>query len=368
MKKIVAGLAFLLLLIPAFAGFGQAQPKGPQGPLSVIVAPVVSRDFSDRMEALGTTKANETVDVTANVTENVSEIFFEDGQQVKKGDVLLTLEKNEEEANLAAAQAMLDERKASYKRAQGLEKQQALSTATLEERQALLRQTEGDIEAIRSRVADRVIVAPFDGVLGLRQVSPGTMVRPGDVMTTIDDLSRIKVDFEVPSVFLNDMRPGLPVEGRVDAFGDRVFSGQVGMVGTQVNPATRTVTVRAILPNPDGALKPGLLMSVVLYKNPRQALVVPEEALLQKVDKFFVFAVEDRDGKTLAVQKQVVIGGRIPGFAEIVSGLAERDKVIVHGTMNAQDGQEISVRAEDKGGESLEKLLDASTPAAGNGP
>ncbi|MBZ0221372.1 MAG: efflux RND transporter periplasmic adaptor subunit [Candidatus Methylomirabilis sp.] len=336
--------------------------KGAPSALPVIVAPVQKLEFADMVEALGTTRANETVTITAVVAGPVTEIKFEDGERVAKGDVLLMIEKSEEEANLKAARALLEERTASYKRAQGLEKQQALSTATLKERQALLRQIEGEIEAIQSRINDRVIKAPFDGVLGLRNVSPGALVRPGDVITTLDDLSRIKVDFDVPSVFLRDIRPGLRVEGRVEAFGDKAFKGEVSMVGTQVDPVTRTVRVRAILPNPDGVLRPGLLMSIVLFKNPRQALLVPEKALVQRESKFFVFAAGSKDGKPVAVQKPVSIGSRVPGKVEITSGLKEGERVIVHGLMQVRNGQEITVRAVDEGGQSLDELLKQRKP------
>lgn len=350
-------LFFTLSSLPAAGGAHAAEPKAAPSGLPVIVAPAQKTDFADMVEALGTTRANETVTITAVVAGPVTEIKFEDGERVAKGDVLLTLEKSEEEANLKSARALLEERTASYRRAQDLERQQALSTATLKERQALLRQIEGEIEAIQSRINDRIIRAPFDGILGLRNVSPGALVRPGDAITTLDDLSRIKVDFDVPSVFLKDIRPGLRVEGRVEAFGDNVFRGEVSTVGTQVDPVTRTVRVRAVLPNPDGVLKPGLLMSIVLFKNPRQALLVPEKALVQRESKFFVFAAASRDGKPVAVQKQVSIGSRVPGRVEITSGLKEGERVIVHGLMQVRNGQEISVRAVDEGGQSLDELL-----------
>ena len=356
----IAGVVFILGIAGA-----HAQPNGKQGPTPVIVAPVVERAFADRVEALGTTKAYETVSITANVTETVSAIRFEDGQQVTKGDVLVVLEKSEEEADLNAAQALLDERMASYKRAQGLEKQQALSTAILEERQALLRQIEGNIDAIKSRINDRVIKAPFDGILGLRQVSPGTLVRPGDIITTIDDLGRIKVDFDVPSVYLKNLNPGLKIEGRVEAFGDQIFEGTVTTVSTQVDPVTRTVTVRAVLPNPEHVLKPGLLMSITLFQNPRLVLMVPEEALTQRENKFFAFVISTANGPPMAVERQVTIGTRIPGDVEIVSGLTKGDQVIVHGTMSVRNGQPVTIQAIEDDNQSLNTLIGPARPPAG---
>lgn len=344
-----------LVLVISFVFFTSANANTP---IQVMTAPVKQVDsFADVVEALGTTKSNESVAISANVTETVNQIFFDDGQLIKRGEVLLTLEKSEEEADLKAAKALLDERTASYKRALSLQKQQALSTATLEERLALLSQTEGAIEAIQSRINDRIIKAPFDGVLGFRNVSPGTLVRPGDLITTIDDLSRIKVDFDIPSVFLAAIRPGLKVEGRIEAFGKRKFEGEVSTVNTQVDPITRTMKVRAILPNPDLLIKPGLLMSITLMKSPRSALLIPEEAILQRQDRFYVYKVEQQDGKTLAREIQVLPGSRIPGQIEITEGLNADDQVIVHGLMQVRPDQEVSIRAVEKTDTPLKELL-----------
>lgn len=357
MKKMTLRLlAVVLLLFPAI---GWAQQGRPQAQTQqVIVAPVAQQEFSDTVEALGTTRANETVSITANVTEIVSEIHFEDGQHVKKGDVLVVLDKSEEEADLKAAKAQLSERKSSYNRAKGLESQQALSTAVLQERQAALRQIEGEIAAIEARIGDRTIRAPFDGVLGLRNVSLGTLVRPGELITTIDDLSLMKVDFDVPSLFLNELKPGLSIAGHVEAFGDRDFAGQVSTVGTQVDPVTRTVTVRAVLPNPDEALKPGLLMTIQLHKNERSALVVPEAALVQRDSRVLAYVVEESEGKTVARMRELQIGNRLPGKAEVISGLAEGDRVITHGAENLSDGKEVVIKAEQAQGQTLQELLD----------
>lgn len=355
MKKLtLVALAAIVLLPPAV--WAQGRPQAQQAP-QVIVASVTQREFSDTVEALGTTRANETVRITANVTEIVTEIHFEDGQHVKKGDVLIVLDKSEEEADLKAAKAQLTERKSAYDRARGLESQQALSRATLQERQAALRQVEGEIAAIEARIGDRTIRAPFDGVLGLRNVSLGALVRPGDLVTTIDDLSQIKVDFDVPSLFLNDLRPGLEITGHVEAFGDRSFSGQVNTVGTQVDPVTRTVTVRAVLPNPDETLKPGLLMTIGLHKNVRQAIVVPEAALVQRDSRVLVLVVEEAEGKTVARMREIRIGSRIPGAAEVTAGLAEGDRVVTHGAEGLSDGQAVVIRGEQKPGQPLQELL-----------
>lgn len=323
------------------------QPAGPVRALPVVVAPVeVVEDFADLMEALGTARANESVRVTANVTETVDTLFFDDGDEVKRGQILVRLRQDEEAAALKAAQSRLDERKAAFSRAQELEKQQALSTATLEEREALLRQIEGEVEVIRSLIGDRVIRAPFDGVLGLREISEGALVRPGDLITTIDDLSGIKLDFEAPAIFLSALRPGLIIEARSDSYPGLTFDGTVRTVNSRVDPTTRTVTVRAFLPNEEGLLRPGMLLSVRLEKNPRPAQLIPEGAVVQQGKKSRVYRVAERDGVTTAELTEVRTGSRVPGKVEILEGLEADDRVIVHGLMQVRDGAALRVLGE----------------------
>src|SRR5690606_19298940 len=136
-------------------------------------------------------------------------------------------------------------------------------------------------------------------------------------ITTIDDLSKIKIDFDVAAVFLSTLKPGLPILGKVDAFGDHEFNGEVQTVNTQVDPVTRTVTVRAVMPNPDHVLKPGLLMTITLLKNQREALLIPEEALVKRGEENFVYVPEEEEGRTVARQRRVTIGGRQPGVIEV---------------------------------------------------
>ncbi len=352
-------ILFLLVMISTICAVStqiMAQ-KGPQGPTAVIVSPAARQAFSDRVEALGTTKANETVVITPDTSEKVHEIHFEDGQQVKKGDLLVTLDKGEEDANLKASEAMLSESRSSYSRAQNLQNNSALSKGALQERLASLRQSEAAVESMKARIDELTITAPFDGILGLREVSVGALVQPGDIITTIDDLSQIKVDFDVPSVFLSTLKPGLPIVGQVEAFGDREFKGKVHTINTQVDPITRTVKVRAIVPNEDLVLKPGLLMSITLLKNPRDALLIPEESLLKRGEKNFVYlAIKDGD-KIIAKQQEITIGGRKPGSIEVLSGLKDGDQLVSHGTVKISDGAEISIRAVETGNAPLDTLL-----------
>lgn len=362
MTKLLYLGAFLAVFALGGTSFAQ---RGPQGPVQVIAAPTKMQDFADRIEALGTARANETVIITADTSEKVTEIHFEDGQEVKQGDLLITLDKGEEDAALRAAEAELSEAQSAYKRAKDLQQTSALSKATLQERLATLQQSKAAIEAIKAQIDKRAISAPFDGILGLREVSVGTLVQPGDTITTIDDLTHIKVDFDVPSVYLPTLKPGLPIIGKVEAYGNEAFNGEVQTVNTQVDPVTRTVRVRAVLPNPDVKLKPGLLMTITLLKDKREALLIPEEALVKRGEKNFVFVVSEKDGKTIAAQREISIGGRQPGVIEVTSGLDDGDMVVNHGTVKISDGAEISVRATEDEDTPLDELLKQNQPASG---
>lgn len=346
-------------------GVGAEAQKGPpKGPTEVITAIVSVQDFADSVEALGTTKANETIVITADTAEKVTAIHFQDGQTVKQGDLLITLDKGEEEAALNAALASLAEAEAAYERARTLQDNNALSKGTLQERLATLKQNQASVEEIKSRIEKRDIKAPFDGMLGLREVSIGALVQPGAEITTLDDLSQIKVDFDVPAVYLSSLKPGMPVTGIVQAFPGRVFTGEVRTVNTQVDPVTRTVTVRAVMPNTDGVLRPGLLMSVTLLKDTRKALLMPEESLIKRGAGNFVYVVTEAEGKTLAKQTAIEIGARRPGVIEVLSGLNPGDQIVTDGVVKINDGAEITVRAVGDSQTPLSEMLKPQDNAA----
>lgn len=348
--------ALLLCFVLTLPAHSQPSQKENMA-LAVIATPVVKSDFSDTVEALGTIKANETVVITADTSGKATDIFFEDGQEVHKDDILLIIDKTEEEAALRAAQAQLAEAQSSYDRATNLQKTSALSKATLQERVAQLERARAEIQAIEARIDKRVITAPFDGILGLREVSIGALIQPGDVITTIDDLSQMKVDFDVPTVFLSTLKSGMQIVGKVDAYEGQEFIGQVQTINSQIDPVTRTVKIRAIMPNPDKLLRPGLLITINLLRNERQALLIPEESLLKRSDKNYVFVITNKDGKQIATQREITIGTREPGTIEVLSGLNEGENIISHGLIKVRDGMEVTIRATETDDQPLDQLL-----------
>jgi membrane fusion protein (multidrug efflux system) len=307
------------------------------------------------VEALGTLKARESVVISANVTETVSAIWFDDGQRVQKGDLLVEMTSAEEHALIAEGRARVAEAKRQFDRVQSLAGQRSAAQSLLDTSRRDLDTARAALVAIESRLADRLIKAPFDGVLGLRHISVGALVQPANPIATLDDVSAMKLDFTVPSLYLADLKPGLAVTARAREYGDRSFSGTVSGVDSRIDPVTRSLAVRALIPNPDGRLKPGLLMQVVLSRNPRDALVVPESALLQQGQDHFVMRVTDTN---TAERVQVRIGARRPGEVEVTQGLKAGDPVITHGGDKVRPGERVAVRMDD-GTASLKDLLGA---------
>jgi membrane fusion protein (multidrug efflux system) len=336
-----------------------SQESAPPKPVPVIATEVQAAPFADRLEALGTLKANESVSITANVTDTVSEVRFDDGQRVRRGDILVEMTNVEEQALIEEARARVAEAERQYDRVKSLAGQRSAAESLLDERLRDLEIARAMRAAIESRLADRQIRAPFDGVLGLRNISAGALVEPGDLITTLDDLTTMKLDFSVPSVFLAELAPGLAIEAKASAFPDRVFEGKVSGVDSRIDPVTRSVQVRALIPNPEARLKPGLLMTVELLRSPRQALVIPESAVLAQGRDHFVVRVGEGDK---AERVKVVLGGRRPGEAEIVSGLQAGDLVITHGNDKVRPGQPVAVQIDD-GTRTIKELLGARAPA-----
>lgn len=352
----------LAVLVPLALLVGPGPPAQGQGrgdrsgePPAVIVAPVRAATVADRVEALGTARADESVDVTTDVTEKVVEIRFEDGQEVATGDVLVVLDQQEERADLAAARAVQEEARLAFTRIETLQSEQVAAMSELDARRAALQSAEAQIEVVRSRMAARTIRAPFDGVVGLRNVSVGALVRPGDVITTLDALDPMKIDFTVPTAHLEALRPGMAIEARSAALSGRVFEGRVTSVGTQADPVTRSVTVRAVVPNPEHALKPGLLLTVAIDKNARESLVVPEEAVVPRGSGHHVLVVSE-EGEV--ARRQVRLGARRAGEVEIREGLEAGERVVTHGAVQVRPGQTVRIRAVQDEGRSLAEILD----------
>lgn len=329
-----------LVLALAVAGCSEGSSGGPQAPrATVTTALVAEKPWSDTIEALGTARANESVMITAKVTETVVRVNFEDGDLVEAGSVLVDLSGRAEVAGLAEAAAAYREAQRLYQRQQQLTEQQLIPASQLDTQRAAMESARARLDATRARLEDRVISAPFAGVLGFRQVSPGTLVTPGTTIASLDDVSVIKLDFAVPETFLAALSAGQVITARSAAWPDRDFSGRVTSVDSRVDPVTRAVTVRAEMPNPDRELRPGMLLTVKVFRPERQALVVPEISVTQVARSAHVFRVK---GDDTVEQVPVKLGARRSGEVEVLEGVAAGDRIVVDGTVKLRQGMRIT--------------------------
>lgn len=366
MAKRTWARALLLLaavsVTAATAGTAGAQGR-PTGPTPVIVQEIVRGPFADRIEALGTLRPNESVDITSSVTERITAVNFEDGDWVDPGQVLIELEAAEETAQVVEARSTLVEAEAQFERSRELEERGASTGRDLDERRRALETARARLAAAESRLEDRVIRAPFEGRMGLRNVSVGAIVESAEPIASLFDDRVMKLDFSVPSTFLPTLRPGLRIRAQARAFGDTPFEGEVASLDNRIDPVTRSILVRARIPNPDGRLRAGLLMGVELFKAERDAVIAPESALIPSGEGQSVLLVAERDDGSLVAERRMVrIGGRRPGEVEIVEGLAPGDLVITHGSLRVRPGAPVTIRAVETGAEPLPRLL-TQTPA-----
>jgi len=328
-------LALFTFLSPAWA----QSPASVAIP-GVIVEKVQLRSFPLSAEALGNARANESIEVRAEITAAITAIRFAEGELVEQGTVLVELENAEQLADLAAAKAALVESSSQLNRSEELFKSKLVSASQMEQLRAKQEADLAAVHAAESRLEQTIIRAPFNGRLGLRRVSLGSVVDTDTVITTLDDSSRIKLDFDVPEVFIASLEPGLGVSARSAAWPEARFEGVVSTIDTRVDPISRTIAVRAILPNAEGRLRPGMFLTVSLLKEDVQSLVIPEEAIVPERSKQFVFVVGEND---VAEMREVKTGRRRPGEIEILQGLEEGERVITEGSIKTRDGQTVRI-------------------------
>ncbi|MDX1455455.1 MAG: efflux RND transporter periplasmic adaptor subunit [Gammaproteobacteria bacterium] len=335
-------LGLVLVLLAGVGGCDQAATDRDYRSRTIpVITETASRsEISDRIEAVGTTNARESIDITARVSNVVTRIGFEESSRVDAGQVLVELESSEARANLAAAQADLVDLQTQLKRSEELIQSRAVSVSQVDQQRAQVEAARARVEASQAALRDHTLRAPFAGKVGLRQVSVGSLVSPGDIITTLDDISAMQLDFAVPESYLAALENGLPISARTTAYPDEVFTGTVVAVGSRVDPVTRTVTVRAKVPNVDARLRPGMFMTVVLEKNPRESIVVPEQAIVPEDRSKYVYIV---DGDTV-MRREVTLGTRQPGSVEIVAGLEAGEEFVTEGTQSLRDGSVIERR------------------------
>lgn len=332
----------LLLLLSACGAKEEGRNKEGGPPATVTVITVKAEPWRDSIEAIGTVKARESVVISAKQSERVAAVRFESGQRVTKGQVLIELDSGTVKAELSESRSNLADLETQVTRLQSLQSRQLIAQSQFDTIVASRNAARARVQASTERLNDRIIRAPFSGVLGLRQVSQGQYVNAGFAMVNLDDLDHMWVDFPVPESLLSKLKTGMTLNLQADAFPERTFNAQVASIDSRIDVATRAIMVRAGIENSDGLVRPGMLMRVSLQQEEIDAIVVPELALQQVGNRTFVFIAAE-DGT--AISRDVSIGSRRDGNATVIKGLLAGDKVVLDGTSKLRDGQKIKVVA-----------------------
>ncbi len=307
--------------------------------VAVKVVTAKQDEFKDVIEALGNVRANEQVLITSQYADIVDEIRFTDGQIVKQGDILVRFENQEEQARVKELEANLAESVAQLNRFQDLFKKKATSKSQVDEQEAKTKAISAQLLSAKSKLSALTLAAPFDGVLGFREISVGSYVKSGDVITSLDDLSVVKVDFSIPERFFTTIKIGQNISADNTAYKDESFTGQVTSVDPRIDSVTRMVKVRAEIKNTDFKLRPGMLLTIEVERKVDSVLQIPESAIIPIEDKHYVFVIADG----VAVRKEIEVGRRKPGIAEVLGGLKANDSVVIEGALKLREGSKVNV-------------------------
>jgi membrane fusion protein (multidrug efflux system) len=311
----------------------------------VEIAAAEAGTMRERIEAVGSTLARQAVDIVSLTSGRVAEIAFSPGVPVETGAVLVRLDDAAERAAVAEAEAGLREAELALDRARKLRANNTVAQATVDELEAAYLGASARVDAARKQLADRTVTAPFAGVVGIRRVDVGARVDDETVLTTLDDLAEVEIEFSVPEIFFAQVRPGQTVTATSSAFPGRTFTGRIATIDSRIGEVSRAFLVRAVIPNPDLVLPSGMFMHVEVVLEERPAVLIPEEAVIAEGDNTFVFTVRDQH----AERRPVRLGKRIAGTVEVLEGLAAGEPVVRAGTQRLRDGAEVRLPDEAEG-------------------
>jgi membrane fusion protein (multidrug efflux system) len=341
----------ILLLAATLAACSGSAGKqaGDRAPPLVTAEAATPMTFADRIDAVGTARANEQVTLSAPVTERIVRLNFDDGSFVRSGQIVAVLRQAEQTAELSEANARTREAQQQLQRIGALKDRGFATRSNYDTQVAAAAQARAQAQQVQAQIGDRVIRAPFSGWVSLRTISVGAIASQGTEIATVSDLSTIKLDFTVPETMLAAIREGLPIDARAAAYPDRPFHGTIRTIDPVIDPNTRAVTVRALLPNPDRMLRPGMMMRVAIQSSTRNALSVPELAVVGEGDALYVFVLGP-GGRVHRVP--VRTGARLNGRVEILGGLRPGQRVVTEGVIKVADGMQVRLQGQGNTGES----------------
>ena len=336
--------AVVLLLSSGCRPEDPVAQSGPiQGSTPVVVSPVARENVAESLSLVGSIEANEMVEIKAEALGIVEKILFEEGQDVVAGDVLIQLNQEKLESGYGESVANLKLSQSELARTDQLFREKLISQQEYDQAATRAESDSAVAELRKRQLADTEVIAPFAGVVGGRNVSPGQVITRDETLTWLVDLDPVKLSFSVPERFLTVAKKGQTVSIEVAAFPDRTFEGEVYFVAPFVDLNTRNIEVKAAVPNSDRSLIPGMFANIELTLTVRQqALVIPEMAIFRTLenDEAIVYVVGPGN---VAAMKTISIGERMPGKVEVLSGLEEDDLVIIEGTQKIGPGAPVAI-------------------------
>jgi membrane fusion protein (multidrug efflux system) len=309
---------------------------------AVVLEPVRIEAVQQSIKAVGTLRANESIVIRPEIAGRIRQILFQEGQAVEKDALLIELDDSELQAELSQATAQLKVSRLTYERLKplDLEGKRYVTKQQLDEVAGSLQVAQANHVLYSTRLAKTKVRAPFDGLLGIRRVSPGDFVTTGQDLVNLEDVRTLKIDFKVPETLLRHLVPGQSLELTTDAYPGNTFRGTVYVIDPRVDMTTRAVQVRARIPNVEQRLRPGMFAQVTLHLGQKErAMLIPEEAVIPQKDQTFVYRAQDGTAHRTAVQ----LGMRTRGFVQVLSGLQEQDVIVRVGHHKLQDGARIRV-------------------------
>jgi membrane fusion protein (multidrug efflux system) len=335
--------------------FGAAAPKrgGGDRATPVKTTKATERTLVRQLEVVGSTRASQVIDIKPKADGTIVEIVYEAGKRLEQGDVLFRLDDAIQKADLAEAQASLAKAQQALKRGRTLKQSRVMATATLEDLEAARAAAQAQVDRAAQRLADRTIRAPFAGTPSIRRVDLGAQVGSDTVLTRLENLSPMLVEFQVPEQFFSIARPGLTAEATTPAWPGKTFTATLSEVDTSIDPVSRTFRVRAQVPNETSELASGMFMRLSLQLSSDGVVMIPEQSITMEEGTPFVFVV--RDGKV--ERRDVQTGGREPGWVQITDGLALGEEIVVSGISKLRPGGAVKVV-------NAEKAADAGAAAA----
>ena len=331
------------------AGPGGGAGAGPGGPVVVEVGKVERLRIEDDALAVGTLRSRQGVMLRPEVSGRIARLSFGDGQRVRRGQLLVQLDDILQVAQVRQAEAQAGIARTNLQRNRELVAQIFVSQSVVDQSAAALEVAMAQVALSKAQLERMKILAPFDGVAGIRSVNIGDYVKDGADLVNIEDTSQVWVDFRLPERYLARLKTGQPVEVVLDAMPGRTFKGQVDALDSQLDANGRSLLVRARLANPDGVLRTGMFARTrTLFAVRENALVVPEEALVPQGGKQFLIKVVDGPkGDKVSQRLEASLGVRVPGKVEILAGVAEGDLVVTAGQTRLLRGEALPVRVID---------------------